>query len=177
MTPNYLPHRRRPAWWAWWPLRVVAVIEAVLVFDQAVYAGQFLGGDFAGLGRHQVNARVVFVGAIVLAVAGLLLWRPGGGPGRPALVCAAMPVLVGTQISLGKAHIIGLHVPLGVSIIAANVFILVWVCRPHRAAPGRPVNPPPAGTAWAGRTEKAPLRTRVDAPRPRAGASADRSWR
>jgi hypothetical protein len=188
MTPTYPApsarrHRTRPARrWAYWPLRVAALVETVLVFDQAVYAGQFLGGDFAGLGRHQVNARVVFVGALALFGAALLLWRPGGGPGRPAVVCATVPVAVGTQISLGKAHVIGLHVPLGVAIIAASLFVLVWSWRLRRPAPDRPVNERPAGATWAGRTEKEPIRARVGGldgtgGRQRAGAAADRSWR
>ncbi len=59
-------------------------VAAVLLANQAVYAGQFLAGTYAALHIHRENATYAGIAvAIAAAAAGLLRW-PGRGPLWPA---------------------------------------------------------------------------------------------
>jgi hypothetical protein len=119
--------------WAIWPLRIAAVAETVLIFNQAVYAGRFLAGDFAALHTHRTNATVTGIVLIAEWLAAVLLRWPGRGPLWPALVTAGMFGLVALQILLGFQRALAFHVPLGVALIASTVLLLVWSWR-HRTA-------------------------------------------
>jgi hypothetical protein len=121
--------------WAWWPMRVIAAIQAVVIFDQAVFAGQFLAGEFGALARHGENATNAGVATIAMVVAAVLLRWPGGGPIWPLPVCAGLFGLIALQIVLGYARVLSVHVPLGVAIIAASLFVLVRAWRPVLARP------------------------------------------
>ena len=133
-----------PTGWTHWPLRISATATAVLLLDQAVYAGQFLSGSFAALHTHRENA--TFAGLAVLATgacAVLQRW-PGRGPLWPMFACLAQFALIGLQIGLGFARVLTLHVPLGVGIILGWIHLTVWAWR-HRPAPASPA-PEPAAT-------------------------------
>jgi hypothetical protein len=116
--------------WAWWPLRVIALIQAIVIFDQAVFAGQFLSGEFGALARHGQNATIAGLATVVMILAAAVLRWPGGGPTWPILACASLFGLIALQIAMGYARLLTLHVPLGVAIIMASCFILVQVWRP-----------------------------------------------
>jgi hypothetical protein len=115
--------------WPLWLLRVVVTVEAVLAFNQAVFAGQFLSGTYGAVSTHAVNANVTGIMLLVEAVAAALLWRRGGGPGWPALTALGLFVLAGVQIGIGYARVLALHIPLGVAIIVVDILMLVWVWR------------------------------------------------
>jgi uncharacterized membrane protein YfcA len=121
--------------WPLWLFRVVVTVEAVLAFDQAVFAGQFISGDYGALNTHAANASVVGVVLLVEAVAALLLWRRGRGPGWPALAALGLFLLTGAQIGMGYARILAVHIPLGVTIIALDVLMLVWCWRYRQDRP------------------------------------------
>jgi hypothetical protein len=125
----------RAAPWARWVFRVTASVEVLLALGQPVLAGGFLSGHYPMLAMHQANASATGITAIVMTAAGVLLWRPGRGPGWPALASAALFGLEALQIVLGYGKVLAVHIPLGVSIIAGLVLLVVWAWRPARTAP------------------------------------------
>jgi hypothetical protein len=115
---------------------VIVTIEAVLAFDQAVFAGQFISGDYGALNSHAANAGFTGAVLIVEAIAAVLLWRPGRGPSWPIWAALGLVVAATVQTALGYGRVLAVHVPLGVSIIVLDVLMLVWCWRyrPGRAA-------------------------------------------
>lgn len=122
------PPRVRP--WSVVLFRTLVTAEAVFASLQAVLAGGFLSGHYAALSLHAANATLTGVTAIAMTVAAVLLWRPGGGPGWPALACGLLFGAEGGQIAMGYARVLAVHVPLGVAIIVAAVAMLRWAWRP-----------------------------------------------
>ena len=135
---------RQPRAWAWWPLRVVSLVQTILIFDQAVFAGQFLSGNFGALARHGENATYAGLATIGQIVAAVLLRWPGRGPSWPMFGYAGLFGLIGLQIVLGYTRVLALHVPLGVAIITASVAMLVWAWLPGKTAPAAET-PTPVG--------------------------------
>ena len=102
---------------------------ALLLFDQAVFAGTFLAGSFTALHTHRENA--TYAGLTVLAAAAcaaLIRW-PGRGPYWPMLACLGLFALIALQIVLGFARALAVHVPLGVTIIGLAAALTVWAWR------------------------------------------------
>ena len=122
---------------------MVAVFQAVVIFDQAVFAGQFLSGEFDALARHRQNATNAGLATIAMVVAAILLRWPGRGPSWPIFACAGLFGLIALQIAMGYARVLTLHVPLGVSIITASLFVLVKLWRPVLTRPA-PRGPEPS---------------------------------
>jgi hypothetical protein len=108
--------------------RVCCTVTAVLMFDQAVFAGQFLGGSFGALQTHRSNATVAGIAVLVTAAAGLVV-RLRGGPGWPALACLGLFGLTAVQILLGFRRVLTVHIPLGVAIIGLTIWLTVWSWR------------------------------------------------
>ncbi|MGI8333189.1 hypothetical protein ACRYCC_24815 [Actinomadura scrupuli] len=133
------PHPRR---WTLWLFRGTVTLEAVLAITQAALAGGFLSGHYAMLDMHALGASATGVTAVVQTLAAVLLWRPGGGPGWPALASGALFAAEAAQIVLGYARVLVVHVPLGVTIIGCAVLLPVWAWRTAPAS--RP--PAPART-------------------------------
>lgn len=106
------------------PLRVAVGLNAALVLAQAAFAGQFLGGNQPLLIAHQVNAEIIPLVALAQLVLAVLVWRPGRGPGWPAVASALLLVAVVFQIALGWAGQLALHVPLGVAIFGLTAALL-----------------------------------------------------
>jgi hypothetical protein len=123
-----------PRPWALWLFRAVVSLVALLGLVQAALAGGFLEGHFWALSLHALNATMLAGACGLLTVAAILLWRPGRGPGWPALVCLALIASVGAQIRLGYGRVLAVHVPLGVAIIVAIVLMLAWAFRRRPAA-------------------------------------------
>jgi hypothetical protein len=122
-----------PRQWARWLFRIVVSAEALLALGQSVLAGGFLAGHYPLLALHAANASATGVTAAVLTVAGILLWRPGGGPWWPALASGALFAAEAGQIAPGYSRVLAAHVPLGVLIIAGVALLLVWAWRPAQA--------------------------------------------
>src|ERR1700741_1282025 len=87
--------RAEPPSWPIWLFRVIVTVEAVLAFDQAVFAGQFISGDYGALNSHAANAGITAAVLIVEAIAGVLLWRPGKGPAWPIWAAIGLVVMAG----------------------------------------------------------------------------------
>lgn len=100
-----------------------------MLFNQAVFAGQFLDGAFPQLLVHRENATYAGIVVIVSAIAAVLQRWPGGGPWWPIVASAGIFGLIAVQIVLGFARVISIHVPLGVAtiMIAAGLAVWAWV--------------------------------------------------
>lgn len=112
--------------------RAVAWAELTLVFAQALLAGQFLdGADLVWL--HGINAHVLQLFSLGHLVVGVLLWRPGRGPGWPALAALVLLWLVSLQVGLGYIRQLDAHVPLGVALLGLLIALLAGTRRLSRA--------------------------------------------
>ena len=100
-----------------------------MLFNQAVFAGQFLDGTYASLLVHRENATFAGISVLISAVAAVLLRWPGRGPRWPILACIGIFGLIAVQIILGFARAINLHVPLGVATILLAVLLAIWAWR------------------------------------------------
>ncbi|RMI46773.1 hypothetical protein EBO15_05350 [Actinomadura harenae] len=104
--------------------RVAAVLQALLIFLQAILAGRFLSGGYGALSMHSANAMLTtFVGMLAIAAA-VLVWRPGGGPARPIIPAVVMVVLETVQMGLGMGRVLTLHVPLGTALLVGALTLV-----------------------------------------------------
>jgi len=105
------------------PFRTIVWAELTLVFAQALLAGQFLdGADLVWL--HGINAHLLQLLSLGHVAIGVLLWRPGRGPGWPALAAVVLLWLVSLQLGLGYIHQLDAHVPLGVALLSLLIALL-----------------------------------------------------
>jgi hypothetical protein len=139
------PVTAKPPRWAYLPFQITITAAALMLFNQAVFAGQFLSGTFGALHTHRENA--TFSGIAVLLAAGcavLVRW-PGKGPIWPLFACLGLFALIALQIVLGFARALTVHIPLGVSIIMLALLLVIWA---WRARPRATVaSPEPAASA------------------------------
>lgn len=126
--PGGPPLRTRVTWVV---LFVVFTLHTVLVVAQPFFAGAFLNGDLEAMKEwHAPNADAIAFSALLLVLpAAILFWRPGRGPGWTALAVALLFLAEGTQMGMGWAHQLGVHIPLGVAIVGTVVAIEVWLVR------------------------------------------------
>lgn len=123
--------------WTYLPFRVIVTAAALLLFDQAVFAGQFLAGTFGSLQTHRENATVAGIVTLGAAIAAVPVRWPGKGPIWPIFACLGLFGVIALQIALGFARILAVHVPLGVSIILLTTLLAIRAWRPFPA----PVSP------------------------------------
>lgn len=121
-----------PARWTLWLFRIAVSLAALLTFIQAVLAGGFLAGHFGMLAMHRDNSTLAVVTALVMVIAGVLLWRPGHGRWWPALASLGILVAETVQAFLGYSRVLSIHIPLGVLTVAAFPLLLVWAWREPR---------------------------------------------
>jgi len=119
--------------WPWQLLRVVTALTTLSAFTQAVLAGGVVAGRIEMLPLHSNNGLLLTAGTLALLVALVLAWRPGGGPDWVLLVGLAMTSATVVQLGLGFSRSLAVHVPLGTTVIIAQVMLLVWVW--HRPLP------------------------------------------
>jgi hypothetical protein len=125
VTVTGVNDRTRPGWVVW-PLRAGASAATLLLFNQAVFAGQFLSGTFASLQTHRDNATYAGITVLLTAGCAVLIRRPGGGPVWPAFAFLGLFGMIALQIALGFARVLTLHVPLGVLIIGVALRLTLW---------------------------------------------------
>jgi hypothetical protein len=142
---------RKGSGWMYWPFRIMVSAAAVLLFNQAVFAGQFLSGTFGALHTHRENATAAGIVVLAAALAAVPIRWPGRGPSWPILACLGLFGLIALQIMLGFARVLTVHVPLGVAIIVLAVLLVIWAWRPHHVRAG-----PAAGQPTADATAVAP---------------------
>ncbi|GEL19069.1 hypothetical protein [Pseudonocardia asaccharolytica] len=110
------------------PLRITAVSAAAVLLAQPVWAGLFITGQVSYLGAHGGGAFVALLLVLCQLVAVLVLWRPGHGSPGPVLYSVAELGLVITQMALGGARVLAVHIPLGVALIGTALLFARWAC-------------------------------------------------
>jgi hypothetical protein len=102
-------------------MSLVLWLLAVSLLAQVIFAGLFLDGHDAWRNWHAANGMVLLsllaLVQVVLAVLAVLVWRPGRGPGWPAIASLGLLVAVVLQNVIGQAGLLAVHVPLGVAIV------------------------------------------------------------
>ncbi len=127
-------------WWVYLPFRLIITVATVLLFDQAIFAGQFLAGTFGALHTHRENATYAGLTTLGAAIAAILIRWPGRGALWPFFASLGLFGLIALQIMLGFARTLAVHIPLGVTIIVLAVLLTIWGWRPHRAnSPAVPI--------------------------------------
>lgn len=104
-------------------LRIVIALQTMAVFAAPITAGILLSSP-SGHVLHSAAAYTVFTVAVVHVITAILVWRPGGGSPRPILHAAGFLALTLAQVALGLAHVLTLHVPLGVLMFGVSVLQL-----------------------------------------------------
>ncbi|SDT12831.1 hypothetical protein [Actinopolymorpha singaporensis] len=124
-TPGTRPRRSLLA------LRIAALVLTAAMFLQPVLAGSYLTGNVGALGTHETNAHVVTSLVFVqLAAALVYAWR-GGGRWWPAALSAVLLVAAETQVFLGYAQTLLVHVPLGVGLVLTQILFTCWLTGSH----------------------------------------------
>jgi len=103
-----------------WIRRLVAV-NLGLAALQALSAGFFMSGYTRALTGHEIAAVALQAGALIQAVAAIVLWRRRRVPAAMAGVGIALFVIVFLQTGLGFRRVYWLHVPLGVAIFGGLI--------------------------------------------------------
>ncbi|HZE37316.1 MAG TPA: hypothetical protein VE172_00740 [Stackebrandtia sp.] len=114
-----------------WTLRVTAVVNLILVIAQPVWIGLYASG-FVGFEQvHSMLAGLIGVAALVLLIASVLAWKPGGGGPLAFRVSLAFFVFIIIQTFAGVAHVFALHFPIGVlmAIGALQLNTMAWKLR------------------------------------------------
>lgn len=124
-----------------WPrviARATSATLAALAVAQAVFAGSFLGGQYDALMLHSAGAKVATLLSVVQVVALVIVSRTGG-PRWPTMAGVLVTILFVAEFASGELRLTGLHVPLGVLLIAAILQLTASVWRlPLTARPRSP---------------------------------------
>ena len=97
-------------------IRRLVVINLGLVAVQALSAGFLMSGYARALPAHAIVAVALQFGALIQAVAAIVLWRRRRVPAWVAGVGIGLLVIVFLQTGLGYKRSYWLHVPIGVGI-------------------------------------------------------------
>jgi hypothetical protein len=135
MTNLALPHadrgaptpvpRRRLFTVCLYLLRTLATAHALLACSQAVTIGQYLDGHYALVRLHGIVASNLILLAAALGAISVGYVIARGRP-WPAIGCVPLFFIDGIQTGMGYQHRLGVHVPLGVAIVAGSLAIAVW---------------------------------------------------
>ncbi len=117
-------------------LRLVASVQLALLLLQAAIAGQFLGGNDAAVGLHWANADLIQLLGLVQVVLAVVVWCRRG-PAWPAAVSALLLVAIEFQFVMGFRQQVSVHVPLGVAIFGAMLWLTIALGRLRRSHGGR----------------------------------------
>jgi hypothetical protein len=113
-------------------LRVLLVPYAALLVAQPVLAGRFLEGSFEALKPHgDIGGGLIPLTWMVL-IAAVLTWRPGRLGAFPLVASGLLSVLMIVQVTAGYSRALGVHLPLGVAIVATGIAMLGWAWSPRR---------------------------------------------
>jgi hypothetical protein len=110
-------------------LRVLAVLHSLSAIAQPMFAGMYLDGDVDALSIHELNGSIVSgLGLAQLVAAVVYVW---GGHGRRWPMWASLGLVLAEQVQsgLGYESVVAIHVPLGVSVIAMQILLTVWLFR------------------------------------------------
>lgn len=111
-------------------MRATVTALALAVFAQPVLAGLFLGGNADMIGVHGGIGALIELLALVQIIVAVVFWRAGHGPAWPILAGAGIFLAVFAQAAAGYVRLLALHLPLGVTLFAVMLLLLVQVWRP-----------------------------------------------
>jgi hypothetical protein len=117
-------------------LRVVAVLHTLAMLVQPVLAGRYLSGDVHAIDLHRINAAVVTAFDLLQLICAIVYTWAGRGRSWPIYASLATAVAVEVQVGVGFERVLAVHIPLGMSIIATQLLVTVWLFR-SGAAVGR----------------------------------------
>jgi hypothetical protein len=112
-----------------WLLRILITLHALAAVAQPVLAGAYLQGAFDALGLHSGNAVLVLTLCFFAALAAVPYWLRNGA-GWPTLVLSTLWLVEGVQLGMGYALVMAVHIPLGVLVVGAAVWLLIWAWSP-----------------------------------------------
>jgi succinate-acetate transporter protein len=98
-------------------IRRLVVINLGLVALQALSAGFLMSGYARALTVHAIVAFALEFGALIQAVAAIVLWRRRRVPAWMAGASIGLFVIVFLQTGLGYRRLYWLHVPIGVGLV------------------------------------------------------------
>jgi hypothetical protein len=130
-----------------WALVAVIIVHTVVACAQPVLAGAYFEGDVDAIGTHGLNGSLLPLLSMIQFGAAVLFWRPGRGPGWPAVATVGLFLAEGIQIGMGYSRSLAIHIPLGVAIVASLLALSIWAVTWR---PGRTRRPARAGTVAAG---------------------------
>lgn len=132
-----------------WVVRFLFGVHAGLVAAQPVLAGLYLSGNLDAISVHSaIGGSLIPVGFLAWAAALVHCW-PGRGPVWPAAVMTAVVIAEVVQVSAGYSRTLGLHVPLGVSIVGTTLGLFGWSVLSRERIRGRRTQGPPTPIAPA----------------------------
>ncbi|HEY5822052.1 MAG TPA: hypothetical protein VIT20_08755 [Propionibacteriaceae bacterium] len=105
--------------------RLLATLHALIALTQPLSIGNYLSGLYPWLRVHELVAIVVLLFGLLTGVASIA-YALSGGRVWVVPVCALFFFAEGTQIGMGHARILAVHIPLGVLIICTALLIAVW---------------------------------------------------
>ena len=110
-------------------LRAVATLVALDGFAQAMFAGRFMAGSYDGLDAHSLNAPILAAGILFMTLCFTAAWRFGQASGWSALLCVALTGCTVAEMVVGSLHILAVHIPLGVALVAGmlTVTVQLWL--------------------------------------------------
>ncbi len=115
-------------------LRVVAVLHALSFLLQPILAGLFLSGQDSAIDSHATNAGIVVLLCLILTVLAFPAWRKDLLPRAAFTTSLSLLVAEGVQMYAGFAHLMWLHIPLGVVMMGGLATLMPLVMRPYKPA-------------------------------------------
>ena len=118
-----------------WRAAVVAMLglHALAVAAQPLLAGAYLNGHLDAIGIHAGVASAVVLLALIQLVLTLLYRLVGGGPWWPCCASLAILVLEVVQVTMGYQRQLGIHIPLGVTVVGGVIAMFAVFLRTGRA--------------------------------------------
>lgn len=107
-------------------LRVWALLHLVFVLAQPVLAGIYLNGDIDAIAIHGANANLLTLVAFAQFLAAIGYATAGGGRWWPVWFSFLLMLVEETQKAFGYLGQLGLHVPLGVTIVVTVTLFAIW---------------------------------------------------
>lgn len=105
-----------------WLLRPVALVHLLLLFAQAVLAGQFLTANTFAFEWHRFNGTAVIMSvALAQCILAVLAWRKKVQPLAFVLASVGLYIAEGAQIGVGFSGRMSVHIPLGVLIFGVGL--------------------------------------------------------
>jgi len=112
-----------------WVFRFAVSATALLLFDQAIFAGQFLSGVYGALAVHTNMSTVTVIALFLCVIAAVLLRVRGRGPMWTIAATVGLLAVTALQTFAGYRRILALHIPLGVALIVLISWLAVWSWR------------------------------------------------